>query len=167
MQRTQPKTKIGASKGSTLVELTVVLAVIAIVMTMIVSFTVLIKRHQSKNDQEFLFLETYSKVKKDFLEWFFTVDGENTVYSILGGDLVATNDGGVSKLSFANGTLTVGDSVVVVSNVDSIVFFATDQLIKCTVYATINGVPKGLSFAFSPRCGRVLPNQSQQGGSNA
>ena len=167
MQRTQPKTKIGASKGSTLVELTVVLAVIAIVMTMIVSFTVLIKRHQSKNDQEFLFLEKTSDLKKDILEWFTFTDGDSTLYSIQNGELVATVGGVRSSVLFFDGVLTVGEDRITTQGVDGVLFFSQGQVIKCTFYATIGNKQKQISFVFSPRCGYVLNSQSQQGGFNA
>ena len=158
---------MGASKGATMVELTVVLAVIAIVMTMIVSFTVLVKRHQTKNSDEYLFLETYSSLKQDFLEWMTYVDATNTTYYVQNGELLANNDGNVSKLSYADGILTVGDNVTTLSRVDSIVFVARENIIKCTLYATVNGKVKQTSFALCPRCGSVSTNQSQQGGSNA
>ena len=151
----------------TLVELTVVLAVIAIVMTMVVSFTVLINKHKAKTSEEFLFLENIAKIKEEVLEWFTAVDGEVTKFEATDGELVAKVGATQSKAFYVSGVLTLGEDTFMLSGVDSIVFSSNEQLMKCTIYATINGSIRQSVFVFSPRAGQIILNQSQQGGSNA
>ena len=131
------------------------------------TFTVLINKHKAKTSEEFLFLEKCSNLKEDILEWFTLTDGNATVYSVQKGWFVATVGGVESSIVYIDGVLTIGEDNINLDGINSILFFSNDQFIKCTIYATVGNKQKQTSFAFSPRCGYVVSNQSQQGGSNA
>lgn len=121
-------------KGFTVVELCVVLALVAMLTTMFVSFTVLMKGFANESESKYEFLKDSATIERELRDWAetqetFTID-ENGVLSV-----------GEKAVSFSNGTLTLDDNVKITSldTVTGVTFDSNETettkatLIKCTV----------------------------------
>lgn len=161
IQKTYNK-KSGKS-GFTLVELSVVLALLAILATMIASFSVLMNGFASKNNEEYNFLEDYAKLKEEISEWVAENDVNGITFTVENGTMIVLNETNSKTVSFGNGSLTVNNEALLtgLDTIESVTFslvrtnslVGTNKLIKCKVIK--NGEETGQSFVFSLRCGYI------------
>lgn len=158
-------TKSGKS-GFTLVELSVVLALLAILATMIASFSVLMNGFASKNNEEYNFLEDYAKLKEEISEWVAENDVNGITFTVENGTMiVGQNETNSKTVSFGNGSITVNNVALLTGfdTIESVTFsyitYSSDEvnevnkLIKCEVKKS--GEETGQSFVFSLRCGVI------------
>lgn len=162
-----PKTyNIKSNKsGFTLVELSVVLALLAILATMIISFSVLMSGFAKDEKKEYEFLEEYAKLKEEISEWvakndvtgsIFTVNSETETMTI-----TVTKEGTenvVGTMNFKEGTLYIGnEEIPSFDMIDGVSFTVIEsgscKLIKCVVKN--NGEKIEQSFVLSLRCGVI------------
>lgn len=156
IQKTYNK-KSGKS-GFTLVELSVVLALLAILATMIASFSVLMNGFASKNNEEYNFLEDYAKLKEEISEWVAENDVNGITFTVENGTMIVGQNGTNPKtVSFGNGSITVNNVALLtgLDTIESVTFslVGTNKLIKCEVKKS--GEETGQSFVFSLRCGVI------------
>ena len=155
-EQKQNRARFGKS-GFTLVELSVVLALTAILSTMTVTFSVFMNSFVAENRVEYDFLADCAALREDISCWV----AENDVS---GGKLLVNPDGTLDVRSdvlksvrFENGALLLGAEEPI--NFDTIegIFFDTDgELIKCTAYRTSNkGELIENDFVFSLRSADV------------
>lgn len=151
--------------GFTLVELSIVMALLAILTTMIFSFSVLMNQSTAESKEEYAFLEDCAILKENFSQWLSENDSADAVFVAAGGrlDIVDTD----TSVLFSDGTLLLGKSDRV-EGLDALegVSFSTDQstgLIKCSVYRLNEKNEREYFYmVFYPRCGSI----GSQGGTS-
>ena len=141
--------------GFTLVELTIAIALVAILAAMIASFSVLMSNFAKSSTTEYTFLDDSSALKDKLTEWMAEEDSEGSVFLIKDGSLTANGE----DVVFKNGELLFSEKKASgLGAVDRITFSASEdgKLIKCNVYK-ITESDKELesSFVFSLRCATV------------
>lgn len=144
--------------GFTLVELCVVLALLAILTTMTVSFSVLMNGFATDNKAEYEFLEDCTKIENKLTEWARYNDTEDSTFVVgADGTLQISRAGTKTAIAFSDGVLSFGteqkDSL---NAVDGLHFSTNDTLIKCTIFRyDENGNKMESSFVFSLRSGTI------------
>jgi len=144
--------------GFTLVELCVVLALLAILATMTVSFSVLMNGFAAENKAEYEFLEDHATLKETLGVWAAENDVTGSVFKINeDGTLTVTENGVEQNVSFADGVLTLGgEQKAGLDTIDGVIFTSNDKLIKCVTYRTAkDGERIEHSFVFSLRSGVI------------
>lgn len=138
----QPKkvnNTVSDKRGFTLVELTIVIALVAVVLTMVVSFSALMSDTAADERAEYAFLEDVSTLKESLSGWVAENDISSAIFS-LDGDTVRFwrgVSGEPISLSFSNGTFKCGNEVLQ-SGLDEIDFVQFEipseskNFIKCT-----------------------------------
>lgn len=122
--------------GFTLVELTIVLLLVAILSTMTVSFSTLVSGYAKNNRAEYEFMEQCAKLKEELTLWVSMQDGTDVTFTVQNDSLQAGSE-----------TFTYTDT-----QIKSITYTANGNLIKCTVTGT-NGSEQ--AFVLYPRCGSI------------
>jgi prepilin-type N-terminal cleavage/methylation domain-containing protein len=152
--------------GFTLVELSVVLALLAILTTMIVSFSVLMHGFAAENSAEYQFLEDHAMLKEKLCTWAAENDVQGNVFTVTDGALTVTQNGTPKYVSFKDGVLTLGgekregldaiDGMTFTTDTGTDESNAEPKLIKCVTYRIgKNGQRVESSFVFSLRCGTI------------
>lgn len=144
--------------GFTLVELCVVLALLAILTTMIVSFSVLMNGFAAENKNEYKFIQNCSILKNELKEWSANTDTADSVFVVgTDGTLSVEQNGTEKSVSFTEGILTL-DSIQIsnLDTIDGIAFYTNNSLIKCVIYRyNDNGEREENIFVFLIRCGTI------------
>ena len=141
--------------GFTLVELCVVLALVAILGTMVVSFSVMFSEYTNGVQSEYLFLEHTSALNERLSDWVAENDTTSAEYSVIPGG--GTLSVGGETVYLSEGVLYLGSQRVEGFNeIDRMSFYTNGALIKCTTYHNANdGDLIESSFVISLRCGIV------------
>lgn len=149
--------KQNRKRGFTIAELSVVLALLAILTTMITSLSIMISNFSAENSAQYAFTEDCHEVKTALTRWASEKD-------VVGAKFVISADG---KLTLEDDSPTIVDTVFTVGDVrvdgisaiESITFEAQEdgKLIKCTL--TQKGRATKSSFVFALRVAEV-----QEGG---
>lgn len=136
--------------GFTLVELSVVLALIAILTTMIASFSVLMNGFASESKTEYKFSEDHATLKDVFGIWIAENDAKGNVFAV-GIDGTLTVAG--RSVSFSDGVLSLGEKQRSgLDSIDGVSFTTNGKLLKCVTYRIgKNGERTENSFVFSLR----------------
>ena len=145
--------------GFTLVELSVVLALLAILTTMIISFSVLMSGFAEGSKAEYAFLEDHAALKDALCSWVAENDEADSVFSITDNGVLTLANGMTGKVVlFRNGVLSMGAKQVAnLGSIDSVVFTANDKLIKCVTSGIgMNGERIECSFVLFIRCGSIV-----------
>lgn len=157
--------KTGRGKGGfTLVELSVVLALLAILTAMTVSFSVLMSGYAGESRSEYEFSEDCYTARETICTWLSENDVPDAVFTVSqDGSLTVTKAGSESAISLAGGILSFGDTQKNgLDAIGGITFSAKDNLIKCTFYRTNSkGEISESNYVFSPRCGAVTGGDSE------
>lgn len=122
--------------GFTLVELTIVLLLVAILSTMTVSFSTLVSGYAKNNRAEYEFMEQCAELKEELTLWVSMQDGTSVTFTI-------QND----SLQAGDKTFTYTDT-----QIESIAYSTNGNLIKCTITGTNGGEQ---AFVLYLRCGNV------------
>ena len=147
--------------GFTLVELSIVLALLAILTTMFASFSVLMNGFAAENKAEYEFLEDHAILKERLCTWVAENDVSGSVFKANDdGTLTVTQNGdetSAKSASFKDGVLTLGDEERKgLDTIDGMTFTSNEKLIKCVTYRIgKNGQKIESSFVFSLRCGQI------------
>lgn len=144
--------------GFTLVELCVVLALLTILTTMTVSFSVLMNGFAAENKAEYEFLEDHAALKKKLCTWVAENDVTDSTFKVNeDGTLCVTENETERSVSFADGILSLGgEQKAGLDAIDGVIFTANDKLIKCVTYRIAkDGERIEHSFVFSLRCGVI------------
>ncbi|MBE6531472.1 MAG: prepilin-type N-terminal cleavage/methylation domain-containing protein [Ruminococcaceae bacterium] len=144
--------------GFTLVELSVVLALLAILMTMITSFSVLMNGVATENKAEYDFLEDHAMLKETLGVWVAENDVAGSTFKVNEDGTLSVTENEIPKnVSFNDGVLTLGgDQKAGLDAIDGVIFTSNDKLIKCVTYRIArNGKRIEHSFVFSLRCGTI------------
>lgn len=148
-----------SKSGFTLVELSVVMALLAIVGTMIVSFSVFMGGFVSNNKAEYRFLEEHAALKEELTLWVAENDTPDSVFSIgISGNLIIQANGRQKNVSFMNGVLSLDtEQIPDFETIDLVSFTANDKLIKCTTHHFDDGgkLTAELCFVFSLRSAEI------------
>lgn len=150
-------------KGFTLVELSIVLVLVAILGTMTVSFTTLVSGYSGNNQKEYEFLEQCTRFKQTLTDWIsdhddtahtFTIKKttDNNAFTVAPGSTESNSYSVVFMSDFQS--LHLGADTYAFSAIGSVSFSSNGQMIKCTLTSASNeNLSK--SFVFSLRCAKV------------
>lgn len=145
---------VSDKRGFTLVELTVVMALVAILMVMIVSFSTMMGDFAGAEESEYAFLEDVSALKETLSDWVAENDVEGNVFSVSDSGVLSFNG---SEVDVSGSNLRYGGETMK-GNLDEIasVYFETDtdtKVIKCTVTGTTSN--NKISFVIALRSATV------------
>ena len=122
-------------RGFTLVELSVVIALLAILLTMTVTFTIAMNGFVGVNRAEYDYLEEHSKLKEEISNWLAERDVENNKFLVSTNSLSVENgepfDSGIIKNFDSIGSVTF-DIISYDANNDGDIAPEENKLIKCT-----------------------------------
>lgn len=140
--------------GYTLVELCVVLALVAILSAMVVSFSVLVSGYTRGAGARYDFSQDCAHAKSAITQWILQQDAVDTVFSAdAAGALIVTGSGGTQRVHFAAGELRLGNGqAVALDGIEEVAFRASGGLVKC-VLSGADGMES--SFVLCIRCGAV------------
>ncbi len=152
--RKMNKSACGKS-GFTLVELSVVLALVAILTTMIVSFYVLMNGFASKSKAEYDFLENHAALKSAVTFWVAENDVTGAEFFVdADGTLTVTKNRDKVGFEFQDGVLSFdGKERAGLGAIDSVEFEQNGSLIKCI---TKNDSGLMSSFVFLLRSASIV-----------
>ena len=168
--KSNKKTEYSAKKnkrGYTLLELTIVLALTAIVATMVVSFSTLVSKYNKGSRADYAFFEDCAALKKQVTQLVSEEDVLGANFKVDGEILAITNAENEKKFTFSEECLLkLGESELgKFEAIDGVEFSANDKLIKCTMhYIKDGGASKEVSFVFSLRCGNIISEGAAQNG---
>lgn len=144
--------------GFTLVEISIVFALLGILTVMTVSFSILMNGFAADNSETYDFLEEHDTLKQAIGEWVEENDESGSVFSVNSDGILCLNENGEETLvSFSDGVLSLGEEQdSTLDAIDGVSFSCNDKLIKCVTYRVHeNGKVTERSFVFSIRCGRI------------
>ena len=152
---------VSSRRGSTLVEMCVVIALIGIVSTMIVSFSALVSASVDSQRSRYAFLEEASAVKEQLSGWLDRMDTEGTACTVTSAQLYAAPSGAAATfdersqtlvLTYADGTVNRLDTETV--NQVTFALSPENAIVKCTVTGAHSPTEQySISFILSLRCG--------------
>ena len=145
----QPKkvnNTVSDKRGVTLVELTIVIALVAVVLTMVVSFSALMSDTAADERAAYAFLEDVSTLKESLSGWVAENDAQGTVFNV-SENSISVNDG--ASFYDVSGMLSDLDEI------GSLQFTSNSAgIIKCTANRHANDegvVADSISFVISLR----------------
>ena len=138
-------------RGSTLIELTITMALISIVSVMIVSFSALISQKTKENQKKYEFIEETSIVRDLLIDWLSSVDRKGNTVTVTENEIIFTESSYVS-FDFETQTLTLKtetwEKTHTLKSTETISFEAFDKdtgdakvtsnLMKCTFGTSVN-----------------------------
>lgn len=161
-------------RGFTLVELTIVMALLAIVTGITVSFSVLMKDVTADNRDEYEFLEQNIELKEAICAWVAENDVEGSKFTANGDTLIVENAGKEMTLRLSNGRLYYSDdeqqkNIVLETDLDEItrMIFSVKgdkKLLKCeTIHENDEGnTVLTNAFVISLRLGTMIDTGGTQ-----
>ena len=141
MRKNQP---LKQRRGFTLVELTIVLTVMAIISSMIVSFSVLISAQVNKNDARADFLEQTATFRTQIQQEFAKIDAANARFTV-------SVDNNSKKVFFGASEYSSFDQHTQIESVD---VQANGNLLKIII--TNNSLKETQSFLLLSHCGATF-----------
>lgn len=153
----QPKkvnNTVSDKRGFTLVELTIVIALVAVVLTMVVSFSALMSDTAADERAEYAFLEDVSTLKESLSGWVAENDIASGRFYVIDGTVkFRSGKVAVIELRFSNGTFYCGEDELQsgldeIDSVDLTPSEDSNNLIKCTATSKTG---ENISFVISLR----------------
>lgn len=144
--------------GFTLAELVIVLALMAILTTMFISFSVLMSGFTTEHKAEYEFLEEHAALKEVFSAWVAENDTPGSVFLVAeDGTLTVTVSGTEKIVKFADGVLFLDEAQKDgYDAIDGVTFSANEKLIKCVTHRVgKNGKQTERSFVLFLRSGTI------------
>lgn len=151
-------------RGFTLVELSVVLALLSIITIMTVSFSIMLSKFTAENTRNYDFLQDCAVVEREIIDWATSNANTGTEFSIQDNKLQLTNtveagwvtlsasfDGGIFSLGGED--VTGGEMVTGVGTIERVSFATNGKLIKCTLFSHEDDISS--SFVFFPMLGEI------------
>ena len=144
--------------GFTLVELCIVLALIAIMTGMTVTFSALVNKHANDSAIAYSFLEDSARLKDVLCDWTAEKDKSGASFVVTSDEKLALVDGAETIIvSFSDGVLSIGDKKF--ENLDAIQnvsFDSNEGLIRCIITRfEKNGKGSETRFVFAPRAAKI------------
>lgn len=123
--------------GFTLAELSVVLALLVIVGTMIISFSALMSGFAAENKAQYEYLEDHTALREMLCTWVAENDLPDSVFSVAeDGALTVAGNGGNKIVRFADAVLFLGESREAGFDAIDGVSFSTNGKLETTVHST-------------------------------
>ena len=138
----KPNIAFGGKRGFTLAELCVVMAIVVIVSTMIVSFSVSMNNFANSNREEYDFLEDCATVKNELYKWIAENDTPDKVF-----DFISSISGEIKTVR--NGTLKLDENNKIenLQMIEEVYFLVEGNLIKCEIHKVGSDSYKSYVFA--------------------
>jgi type II secretory pathway pseudopilin PulG len=143
-------------RGSTLVELCVVVAVLAIVSVMTVTFSVFTSNYVKKTQHQYSFMEEVATLKDEMTAWIYSVDEASIKISVNDGHILASDGRAVIFNGEAQTVTLDGARVMDTGAVDELTFESFGNgLIKCTARGSLGDSEMEQVFLLSLRCAEI------------
>ena len=140
--------------GFTLAELCIVLALVAIVSVMIVSFSTLMGDHTTALDDQYDFLADCAVLESALRIWVAEYDVPGNTFTVDESKKLAIS--GTTGVEFRNGALSLGQKKVQgLKTIQKVEFDTNEAVVKCTVTAKDGVETTTYSFIFSLRAGAL------------
>ena len=152
---------VSVRRGFTLVELSVVMAVMVILAGMVVSFSVLMRGHAEDISAQNEFSTDVSAAEKAITTWLSEKDVKDAVFKVENGSFSVLAE----KITFNPNAhaLVLGDKVVSeLFSIEGVVFETNGTLIKWTIRRTVDGAQETRSFVFYPRLADILGEEGAE-----
>ncbi len=156
-------------KGFTLVELSIVLVLVAILGVMTVSFTTLVSGYSGGIQKEYEFLEQCDRFERTLTDWAGECDSAGHSFTVYSNVLKSQKSSETTSIDIKfksdSHSLHFGGSsdTYVFSAIGGVTFAKHGQMIKCTLTcASDDSIQK--SFVFSLRCADVNPTEEVNAG---
>ncbi|MBQ9735720.1 MAG: type II secretion system protein [Clostridia bacterium] len=140
-------------RGFTLVELVIVIALLAILTAMTVSFSVLVSGYAKDSRAVTDYTEDCATAKEAVIAYVRARDVSGTVFTLTDGSLTASDGTGIT---FSDGVLTLGDKTV--TGLDTVKGITADQsgkLIRITLQPTDESEREDFVFVLALRSATV------------
>ena len=155
--------------GFTLVELSVALSLFALLIAMVVSFSVLMNGYAADSKAEYGFSEDTSNLKERLSAWISENDMQNAVFTAESGTLtvtvsgILTDDVESKTVSFSDGIFSLGaENAGSFDFIDVVTFELNGSLIKCTAYRIVSdGERMESSFVIALRSANTEVNANE------
>ena len=141
---------MSGKRGFTLVELSVVLALVAIVTVMIVSFSIMMDKFAVSAQAEYDFLEDSNILKNQIIEQISLYDVAGNEFSVVDGSDTENDYLEITKDDAPTEKLVFGD------NDFDITLETNGNLIKCTIKSTNKSVFYKNTFVVALRCASTV-----------
>ena len=157
--RKAKKSKLNRSicdkRGFTVIELTIVMALVAIFAAMVIVFSTMMSDHSENLANEYQFIEDCNLVDNTFYKWIAEYDTPEHKFLVGRDTLIITNlsDEPVATFSFRGDTIRLGDKTLEgLEAIDRFEFSTKGNIIKCTAFSSEPIDNPKSSFVFSLRC---------------
>ena len=160
-KRTAPSSR--ARRGSTLLELCIVMAILAIISTMIASFSVLFGGYVSQNESRYLFANEVTDWRQAMEDWIAEVDEAEAMFTVTERRIAVEDTAYAVEFNAEEKTLTFyspkGTSTITAEAVDTLTFSLPDAagtpaILKCTLGAdVVRSKTPAQTFLLTLRCG--------------
>lgn len=141
-------------RGMTLAELMVAMAMVAVMIVMVVSFTMLMTEHTRTNGEELAFQQDFAAVKAAVEGWMDSNAGQTLIC-----DEASVTAGESSTLKFNYGVLTAGELSLRTDSIGAVTFelFGDngEYLLFCTV-TRADSEDGGYTFCVNSRVGETV-----------
>lgn len=149
---------VKSRRGMTLAELMVALAMVAVMITMVVSFVVLMTNHTRANSEKLAFQQDFAAVKAGVESWMSATIGQSLVAEGGSGDTIdatALTAGDANTLRFQNGVLSGNDISIRVQSIGAVTFLLEDKNGEYLLFCTVTRADSEDSYTFcvNPRAG--------------
>ncbi len=146
-------------RGVTLMELCIVIALVAILSTMVVSFSVLTTRRSRAAEERLSAMEEIAEIEVVVEAWFGAMDERAHLVSVSdeGGALVLDGDELRFEDSRLTGTVTGGSGYSLpVEYVTGVEFSQSGEVYFCRVMYEVSGEGESITFCVNPRVGEEV-----------
>ena len=144
-------------RGMTLAELMVAMGMVAIMIVMIVSFTMLMTGHTQGNGERLVFQQDFAVVKAQVEGWMNANAGQ---------ELTEENDtvkAGDSTLKFQYNVLTAGDNTYRTESIESVTFDLVNKGDEYLLFCTVTGADEvSYTFCVNPRVGETVEVSNEE-----
>ena len=144
---------VKSRRGMTLAELMVSLALVAVMITVVVSFVMLLTGHTQSNGQRLAFQQDFTAVKVCVEGWM-----TQTAGSALSTDEKSVTAGEENVLQFKNGVLSGGGFTLRTESIEAVTFQLEGENGEYLLFCQVTPADGGESYTFcvNPRVGEMV-----------
>lgn len=143
-------------RGMTLAELMVAMGMVAIMIVMIVSFTMLMTGHTQMNGDRLAFQQDFAMVKAGVESWMELNAGQTLLPEGVSDEITAGED---NTLKFENNALRAGEQTYRTESITAVTFelVAPEGTTEYLLFCTVTGVEDEMEYTFcvNPRAGET------------
>ena len=151
-------------KGFSLLELSIVLAIVSIVSVMAITFSALISGKITTGTKKLNFMQDVEVIEASLESWVDVLISEGAVFSVENGNVKATKNSTEYKVTFDDGVLkAILPTRTIKTNTETVDSISFDLITKnnevlffCTVTTTLKNAPSTYVFTINTYVGDVM-----------